>query len=61
VNDVAGTKYWRFTNYTLDHGYPRDIDPPFPEKARAALNLIDRKGHSNVYVFGVRQSPVFKY
>ena len=56
----SGGKLWKFSNYTLEQGYPIKPYIKFPEKPRAALNIIDRKGHSNVYIFGVNIKIFFK-
>ncbi|KAL8578236.1 hypothetical protein ACOMHN_040997 [Nucella lapillus] len=49
-----GERFWRFSNYTLDAGYPKKLLTPFAERPRAALNLPDRKGQSSVFIFGTK-------
>ncbi|GFN93517.1 matrix metalloproteinase-15 [Plakobranchus ocellatus] len=47
-----GNRFWRFTNRTLDKGYPMKSKRPFWRKPTAALSLKDYRGRTMVFFFG---------
>ncbi|PVD36925.1 hypothetical protein C0Q70_03918 [Pomacea canaliculata] len=52
--DSKGKKLWRFSNFSLDPGYPLPLHTVPSEEPRAAINILDRKGRDNVYIFGTK-------
>ena len=46
---------WRFTNFNLDRGYPKNISG-MPETPRAAAFVRDQYGITRLLMYGVGQS-----
>jgi len=46
---------WRFTNFDLDPGYPKTIDP-MPERPGAGAFIRDQYGITRLLLFGVRRT-----
>ena len=50
---ISDNTIWRFTNFALDRGYPKNISD-MPEQPRAATFIRDQYGITRLLIYGVR-------